>query len=447
MINFQNIKNITLKFFVVLFFVFLSSYSFANEYKEIILKNGLRAYIIKTKSPIVTHAIAYNVGSVDEVSSKEGIAHFLEHTMFLGTNRYSKKDFSKMIKEIGANYNAFTSSDMTLYYISLPTRHLHRAMEFEADRMRWLLLDEKDVENEKQVVNEERKMYENNVYGVFYELFNRYAFPTTNYGRNIMGWYDNFNKITTKDLRNFYEQWYAPNNAVLFIMGNVDFKNTEKMINKYYASRSSSKHAYERGSYNEQIYSNKIQLEFKDSRLEQDLLTISFLVPSFASDVSSEKKDAYSAMIMTSILGSNSGKLYKKLVLEKKLAVGIFVDYDSGRKGHTLFSFRILPTGTVSNEIVLQEFHALLTEILKESISIKEINHSVKIMKDNSEFLRQQEEDYVFMLAGYVNSGLSFQEAYGLLDSLSSIKVEDVNSFNKKYLIDNNYIVGKASKR
>jgi zinc protease len=455
MISFQNIKNIivnrifNIKLLLTLLAVTLcfSANLMSADYETFELKNGLKVHMLKTNSPIVTHAVVYNVGSRQETSGKEGVAHYLEHVMFLGTNKYSKKDFSTMVKETGAYYNAFTSYDLTFYYLNLPSRHLKKAIQIEADRMKWLLFDDKLVENEKQVINQENKMYKNNVYSVFYDSLRSYIFPTTNYGRTIIGWEDEFNKLTKKDLQDFYNTWYAPNNAQVFIIGDIDFIEVKKLAIRYYGRLSPSRKINYKTKLIEEPYNSSVRVNFKDERIKQDIIVKSFLVPSLSSDASVDKKEAYSLIMLENLLSSSFGKVYKYLVLDKKVLLDFSVNYGVDQQGSTTFSFTLLPASGISYEEAESEFNFILNKTLDAGFSPLELRENRRLIKDRLELLREDDMEYLFMVARYMNSGLSYQEIQKLVNNVSIVKTVDVKNVYNKYIKDSYSVVGISQRK
>lgn len=449
MISFQSILNTTINKLLILvicltFFVNINNLK-AIEYKNFTLKNGLKAYIFKTPNPIITYAIAYNVGSMDEEEKQEGIAHYLEHTMFLGTNRYSKKEYADLIKKMGAYYNAFTSYDITLYYTSLPNIYLKTIMKIEADRMQWLKIANIAVTNEKKVINEERNMYNNKPYNQFYDVARRAIFPNTNYGRTVIGDYNTFQKITPEELRDFYEKWYSPNNANIFIIGNVDFNEVEEYLNKYYANLQPARIINKRNNYLEPPYLANYTLEYKNDNIKQDVVLKSYNVPSLISDNSKNLKESYALILISKILQSKANILYKDLVLDKKLAVEVSVDYDPFTKGNTDFSITVIPQDGISVNQVVGELNVTLAKIARRGFSRKEIANSSRKIKDELELLQEDDNEYLFTMARYVNAGVSVEEVLDLPNRLSSIKVKDLNLYYKK-LIKQYYVLSKALK-
>ncbi|XWO13872.1 putative Zn-dependent peptidase [Candidatus Hepatincola sp. Pdp] len=450
MINFQNILNIIINKLIVpticlVFFASINNLG-AIEYQTFTLKNGLKAYIFKTPNPIITYAIAYNVGSMDEEENQQGIAHYLEHTMFLGTNRYSKKEYANLIKKMGAYYNAFTSYDITLYYTSLPNIYLKTIMKIEADRMRWLKIENIPVTNEKKVINEERNMYNNKPYNQFYDVARRAIFPTTNYGRTVIGNYNTFQQITPAELRNFYEKWYTPNNANIFIIGNVNFNEVEAYLNKYYTNLQPARTINKRNNYLEPAYLANYTLEYKNDNIKQDVILKSYNVPSLISDTSKGSKEAYALVVISKILQSKANILYKDLVLDKKLAVDVSIDYDPFAKGNTDFSITVIPQDGISASKVIGELNLTLAQIARRGFSRKEIAISSRKIKDELELLQEDDNEYLFTMARYINAGVSVEEVLDLPNKLSATKVKDINLYYKR-LLRQHYVLSEALKK
>src|SRR5450756_2132336 len=188
------------------------------------LDNGLQVVVIPDhRTPVVTEMIWYKVGSADETPGKSGLAHFLEHLMFKGTARHPAGEFSQTVLRIGGNENAFTSVDYTGYFQRVPREQLARMMEFEADRMTGLILKDENVLPERDVVLEEYNMrVANNPEARLTEQIMAALYLNHPYGRPVIGWYHEIEKLGREDALAFYRRFYAPNNAILVIAGDTD---------------------------------------------------------------------------------------------------------------------------------------------------------------------------------------------------------------------------------
>src|SRR3982075_458755 len=188
------------------------------------LGNGLQVVVIPDhRTPVVTQMIWYKVGSADETPGKSGLAHFLEHLMFKGTAKHPVGEFSQTVLRIGGNENAFTSTDYTGYFQRVPRDQLPRMMEFEADRMTGLILKDENVLPERDVVLEEFNMrVANNPEARLTEQVMAALYLNHPYGRPVIGWHQEIEKLSREDALAFYRRFYAPNNATLVIAGDVD---------------------------------------------------------------------------------------------------------------------------------------------------------------------------------------------------------------------------------
>src|SRR6202021_2280832 len=198
------------------------------------LANGLQVVVIPDhRTPVVTQMIWYKVGSADETPGKSGLAHFLEHLMFKGTAKHPADEFSQTVLRTGGNENAFTSTDYTGFYQRVPREQLGKMMEFEADRMTGLILKDENVLPERDVVLEEYNMrVANNPDARLTEQIMAALYLNHPYGRPVIGWRPEIEKLDREDALAFYRRFYAPNNATLVIAGDVDAKDIRPMVER-----------------------------------------------------------------------------------------------------------------------------------------------------------------------------------------------------------------------
>src|SRR5882672_1884408 len=200
------------------------------------LGNGLQVVVIPDhRTPVVTQMIWYKVGSADETPGKSGLAHFLEHLMFKGTSKHPVGEFSQTVLKIGGNENAFTSVDYTGYFQRVPREQLASMMEFEADRMTGLILKDENVLPERDVVLEEFNMrVANNPDARLSEQMMAALYLNHPYGRPIIGWRQEIEKLNREDALAFYKRFYTPNNAVVVVAGDVTGDEVKALTEKTY---------------------------------------------------------------------------------------------------------------------------------------------------------------------------------------------------------------------
>ena len=201
------------------------------------LDNGLEVLVIEDhRAPVVLCSVWYRVGPVNEHNGMTGISHFLEHMMFLGTKRFPGDDFAHQIEKVGGMSNAFTSSDLTVYYEELPKNYLSLALDLESDRMQNLSLSPDLFEIEKNVVKEERRMrVSDNPVGSSVEKLRAATFMNSPYQHPVVGWMTDIDALNIDDVKHWYDHWYAPNNAVLVIVGDVSVKEVRPLVKRYFS--------------------------------------------------------------------------------------------------------------------------------------------------------------------------------------------------------------------
>jgi len=210
----------------------LAQASQAPPVTDAVLDNGLRILILEDhRNPIATIQTWYKVGSRNEIPGATGLAHFLEHMMFKGTPSHGKGQFARAVEANGGQDNAFTSHDMTSYYVNIAADRVDLVLSLEADRMRNLLLDPKEINSERQVVAEERRTRtEDDPDGYLSEEFLAAAYKAHPYGWPVIGWMSDILRINPPELRAFYNRHYQPNNALLVVAGDVDARRVMSRV-------------------------------------------------------------------------------------------------------------------------------------------------------------------------------------------------------------------------
>ena len=311
-------------FFILPLFVFLSKQGLSNEVKihfdveKFQLPNGLTVLLHEDHStPLISYHTWFRVGSKDEEPGFTGIAHLFEHMMFKGAKRYGNKEFDRILRSNGAILNAFTSKDYTGYYINLPSHGLELVMDLESDRMESVQITAANLKSEKEVTKEERRArVENSVEGTIYENMFLTAFQKHPYRFPVVGLMEDLDNVTVEKCKEFFRQYYAPNNAVVVIVGDFNSQKAKELLNKYYGlipRQTIHRRTYQKEGVQKKRRSKVI---FKD--VQNESLSIGFHV-SKAGDA-----DSYALDLLADMLGGNrSSRLYKRLVYESQLASGV----------------------------------------------------------------------------------------------------------------------------
>jgi len=306
------------------------------------LDNGLQVVVVTNRTaPVVTHMVYYRVGAADEPLGKSGIAHFLEHLMFKGTEKLAPGEFSELIARNGGRENAFTSQDYTGYYQTIAKDRLDLVMKHEADRMANLVLSDEVVLPERGVVMEERRSrVDNRPAARLGEMTQAATYLHHPYGIPVIGWEHEVSKLTTEDALAFYETWYAPNNAILLVAGDVSAEEVRALAETHYGPlEPAAVPERKRVAEPEQLAPRRVVLE--DARVQQPQIGIRYLAPSYVRGAS---EHAYALEVLSQILGGGTtSRLYRSLVIEQAIAAGAGSWYGPDSLDLTTFGFYAIP--------------------------------------------------------------------------------------------------------
>jgi len=289
------------------------------SFVEYNLPNGLHVILHEDHSaPIVSQVMAYHVGSKNEQPDRTGFAHFFEHLMFEGSANIPRGQFMKLVQSAGGSLNAFTAFDKTVYFISLPSNQLERAMWMESERMLHLKIDSIGVETQRGVVKEERKQsLENRPYGTLLEKTMDHAFKVHPYRWTPIGSAQYIDRATIDEFRQFYKHFYVPNNACLAIAGDIDIEKTKALVNKYYAEIPRGQGEVYRPREVEPPQAAEVRDTVPDN-IQLPAVIHAYHMPAQGTP------DSYALSMLTGVLsGGESSRLTKRLVDKDKLAVGV----------------------------------------------------------------------------------------------------------------------------
>lgn len=348
----------------------------ASEFK---LSNGMDVVVIPDhRSPVVTHMVWYKVGAADEVLGKSGIAHFLEHLMFKSTDKIPVGEFSKIVGRLGGQDNAFTGNDATAYFQRVAKDRLGKMMEMEADRMVNLRLDEKEVLTERNVILEERRSrIENNPSSLLDEQMNAALYLNHPYHKPVIGWYREMAQLSRQDALDFYKHYYAPNNAILVVSGDVTDDEVRRLAEETYGKIPANPNvpsARHRPGEPPALVARRIVL--KDPRAGNYSYQRYYQAPSY---VTAKPSEAEALDLLMKIAGSGStSRIYKKLVVESKLASSAGGDYSGyGLDGGTISLYGVAADG-VPLEKVEAAIDEVLADIVKNGVTEAELTRAKK---------------------------------------------------------------------
>jgi zinc protease len=337
------------------------------------LKNGLTLVIdVDKRSPVVAHTIWYKVGSADEREGESGIAHFLEHLMFRGTKTQKAGYFSKRISEIGGEDNAFTTNDLTAYYQNIPVKHIAEIMALEADRMRNLEVTEKELIRERDVVLEERSLRtDTNPIAQLMEQMGAILYRNHPYGSPVIGWQHEIAALNKKQVMAFYKKYYAPNNAIVTVVGDVNPQEMIELAEKNYGKILPAKYIRERMRPSEppQLCLRSVNLVHKNVNVDSLLLMLESVSP-----VKQSKAFYALSAALNAIAGGSHSILYKELVKKQKIAVSVGAYVSADRLDKTPVIFQIVPAKNVSLADLKIAFMTEIEKIIKNGVPLADIN-------------------------------------------------------------------------
>ena len=404
---------------------------------ETTLKNGLKVIIREDhRAPMVMTHIWYRVGSSDESGNLLGISHALEHMMFKGTTKVPNDEFTRLSRIYGGSINAATFTNYTNYYQLYPKAYFPMALELEADRMSNLRLQQQDFEPEIKVVMEERRQRtDDNPRSLAYERFKWISYPTSHYRQPVIGHMKNLQNIKLADLKQWYKDWYTPNNAILVIVGDVDAEAAIRQVQKYFGDIPSRKtpdrndvREFERVGYRHMELNLPVQVPN---------LYMAWNVRSLAT--AKNPQDAYALNIIRNILDSGiSSRLQDKLVRDRKLLTAVSVSYDPYNRGDSLFTISALPADGVKMEqaqkAIQDEIDTLKTELVKTPEVERITTRFVSNLVYNQDDISSQAKT----IGNLEVNGLSFRLMDELPKLYENVSAQDIQRVANAYFVREN---------
>ena len=391
------------------------------------LENGLDAIVIEDhRAPVVVHMVWYDVGAADEPPGKSGIAHFLEHLMFKGTDDRAPGEFSTVVSAQGGSDNAFTSDDYTGYFQRVASDRLELMMEMEADRMRDLVLDDEDMLTERDVVLEERaQRTESNPGALFGEMRAATQYLNHPYRIPIIGWRQEVEQLTLEDALDFYRTYYAPNNATLIVAGDVDPAEVERLAEKYYGPLAPTEGLGPRARPQEPPQIAPRRLTYEDGRVSNPYVLRTYLAPERDAGA---QEDAAALTILADLLGGSSQTSIMGRTLEQEEGTALYTSafYDGTRYDDTLFGLLVMPSPGRTLEEAEADMDRMIAKILEDGIDPAQLER-IKSQVSASEIygrdsLQGRARDYGVA----VTSGLTIEDVAEWPRLLEAVTAEDV---------------------
>jgi len=399
------------------------------------LANGLRVIVKEDhRAPTAVHMVWYRAGSMDEKDGTSGVAHALEHLMFKATKNLRAGEFNKRVAEAGGRDNAFTSRDYTAYFQIIPKAALPEMMQLEADRMANLKLDAKEFAAEIKVVMEERRLRtDDNPHALVHEALNSVIFQAHPYRRPIIGWMDDLEHMSWQDARDWYRQWYAPNNAYVVVVGDVDHREVFRLAQKYYGPHKA--HALpERKPQNEPEQAGIRRVSVK-APAKLPYLAMAWKAPKLR-DVQKDR-DPYALDVLASVLdGHDASRFARNLVRGSRVAQSVGAGYDPTLRGEANFVLDGQPAEGKTIADLEAALRAEIKRIQDDGVSAEELAR-VKIQSIAAQiYKRDSLMAQAMEIGGVEAAGQSWRDIDTLLEKIKSVTAEEVQAVAKKYFTD-----------
>ncbi|MBO0332244.1 insulinase family protein [Sneathiella sp. CAU 1612] len=406
------------------------------------LDNGLQVVVLEDhRAPVVTHMVWYKVGAADEKPLKSGIAHFLEHLMFKGTKTLQPGEFSEIVAENGGQENAFTSQDYTAYFQNVSVDKLPLFMEMEADRMTNLILTDEIVAPELKVVLEERSQRtDNNPAALFGEQFDAAQFLAHPYGTPVIGWRHEIENLTTEDALDWYKTYYAPNNAILVVAGDVNAEEVFELAEQYYGPIP-AREIPKRERVQEPPQLAKRVIEMSDKRVRQPSWRQSYLAPSARSE---DQENVRALEVLSQILGGGvTSRLYNDLVVEKKIATNAGAYYQSGSYDKSTFVLYGSPTPDHSLEDIETAVQATIEDIVKNGVTEKELIRAKKKLLADAIYARDSIRGAANILGSSLASGETIENIVNWPTHISKVTAAEIQNAAEALFDERQSVVGR----
>jgi zinc protease len=407
------------------------------------LGNGLQVVVIPDhRTPVVTQMIWYKVGSADETPGKSGLAHFLEHLMFKGTSKHPAGEFSQTVLRIGGNENAFTSTDYTGYFQRVPREQLGKMMAFEADRMTGLILKDENVLPERDVVLEEFNMrVANNPDARLTEQIMAALYLNHPYGRPVIGWRQEIEKLDREDALAFYKRFYAPNNAILVIAGDVDAKDVRPLVERTFGDVAAQPAiSAQRLRPQEPVPAAPRTVTLSDARVEQSSVRRYYLVPSSNTAAAGESP---ALDVLAQLMGNgNNSYLYRALVVDRPLAVSAGAGYQGTSLDATQFMISASPKPGVEFAQVEQVIDDVIADLGQNTVRAEDLERVKTQLIAEAIYAQDNQATLARWYGGALTTGLSIDDIRSWPDRIRTVTAEQVRDAAQKWLDKKRSVTG-----
>ena len=414
-----------------------------SRVSEFKLANGLQVVVVPDhRAPVVTHYVWYRVGSADEPAGVSGIAHFLEHLMFKSTDKIESGSFSKVVARMGGQDNAFTSHDVTGYYQRIAKDRLKTVMEMEADRMVNLKLTEKEVATEREVIIEERRSRtENSPSSILSEQMSTALYQNHPYRIPIIGWMHEMAKLSREDALTFYKRFYAPNNAIVVVAGDVTVEEVKALAEAAYGALKPNPGIKLRQRPQEPPHRAARRVELKDPRAGNASVRRFYLTPSIPTAAPGEAEALY--LLMKIAANGSTSRLYQSLVSEEKIASSAGGWYSgTGLDSGSIGIFGVAAEGVDLDKVEVG-VDRVLHEMREKGVTPDELDRAKKAFIAEFVYESDSQSALARRYAEGMLLGLTIDQVNDWPAAIAKVTAEDVTRVAVKYLDIRHSVTGR----
>ena len=391
------------------------------------LDNGMQVVVVEDhRVPVVQHMVWYRAGSADEPVGQSGVAHFLEHLLFKGTDKLAPGEFSATVAANGGRDNAFTSYDYTAYFQRVAADRLELMMQMESDRMVNIRLSQEDIATEREVILEERNQRtDNNPRALFGEQLNAAQYLNHRYGQPIIGWRHEMEELDMEDALSFYGTYYAPNNAILVVSGDVDPAEVKRLAQTYYGAIPANPDLPAiRQRSKEPPQTAERRLIYKDPRVAQPYLQRSYLAPE--RDPGAQEKAAALYLLSELLGGGTTSYLANALQFDQQMAVYTGAFYSGMSLDDTSFDFIVVPADGVSLEEAEAALDASVSRFLEEGVDLAQLERIKLQLRASEVYARDNAEGIANRYGRALTSGLTIEDVQAWPRILQSVTPDEI---------------------
>ena len=415
----------------------------ADRISESRLDNGLKLVVVEDhRAPVAIAQVWYRVGSSYESGGTTGVSHVLEHMLFLGTEKHPPNAYSRIIAALGGSENAFTGTDYTAYYAEIAVEHLDRVLALEADRMRNARLDAAEFKRELEVVKEERRLRtEDNPKALTYEAFQAAAWVASPYRQPVIGWMSDLDSLTIEDVRTWYRYWYAPNNAIVVVVGDVQPEAVRRLIQTHFGAFEPERTPDLKPRREPQPRGEK-RITVK-APAQLPYLLMGYPVPSRAALTEEQAPwEPYALEVLAEILdGGESSRLPQRLVRGDAVATRAGAGYSAYTRLDTLFTFVGVPAQGLDVAALEAAFRREIRRLQDEPVGAAELQRVKTRIVAADVFGRDAIRAQANEVGLLESIGLGWRELDAYLAGVRAVTAEQVQAVARTYLIPNRLTV------